>query len=563
MMESVLAMQTSTPGLEQRIRVQAAALKTLATRCDAMCLTAGVRLTDAVPGLHELAGRFLSLSKMLVDDESLQPVRSLEAVARDIVEIGTAMATERDAVTKMTKLNHVLARRIGDLVDSVRFLSAVVSNIKIEIAAINERDMRLEGFVDNLKQLAIKSSATVEAFKTTHGKMDELLRRTAAAQSIFVATHGAKLETASHEIRSSLEAVWTRRRAVSDIASDVGTITRQIADQIAQCVVALQMGDSTSQRLEHAGGTLEVAAELVSGRDIANVIEPDIGGDEPALRAGMGGQVCRLSSLLVRETTGEFVSNVRDVKTLIEQISSAGRELVGRSGDLVASPGDKSRGFLADLEGKLASAHGLIDECSRSRRLVDGTAEQMVAAFLDLRSLADSVASMAIDMTIIGTNAVVTSYRLGSKGIPLSVIAQSLRSQAVQITDAVKLVNPAVGHVLDAAQAFTAARKGQNAGSMESLTKLIADAIAAFRAGDGTVLQVHDCLEAEVAGIGNVLLQARAALGGIDKVDLDLQDGMAAIEDIIDECPLPSEASCGARGDAAVAVHDERGTSHS
>ena len=55
-------------------------------RCQ--CLTAGIKLGNAVPSLYELSDQFSSLSSMLINEDGAKPVRTLEQVAHDIMTIG-------------------------------------------------------------------------------------------------------------------------------------------------------------------------------------------------------------------------------------------------------------------------------------------------------------------------------------------------------------------------------------------------------------------------------------------------------------------------------------------
>ena len=540
-METDLAIAVEPESLNAQLASFETTLKALASRCDAMCLTAGIKLGNAVPSLYDLSNRFSSLSSMLINEDGSKPVRTLERVARDIMTIGTALSIERDSVESLIAINRILSQRIIGLAEHVRFLSAVVSNVKIEIATI-EGEHRLEGFADNLKQLASKSEATVSSFQQTHRILIRQLQRTAHAQSNFVSSHGAKFKIASEEITASLGVVSSRRAATSGIAAEIGAITQQIGAKIAQCVVALQIGDSTRQRLEHAGEGLTLVADFIA--------DPDSGGVEHAAGVDdkadwldrIAARVCSLEAAQTTRAGEEFSAEIETIANLIAQITDASTTLNEKSWALIAAPKDGSRSFLADLEAKLASAGDLIDECGKSRKLVDDTAEKVIASVTDLHRLAENVAAMATDMMIIGTNAVVTSYRLGTKGIPLSVIAQHLRSHAVHVTDAVKLVSPALDKVRDAAKQFALAREGQDASSMSGLTDRISEALAAFQAGDSAVAEVHQRLDAEVSTVSGVLRQAADALDDADAIEIELKAVTQTIEAVLaDAAPLDAE----------------------
>lgn len=513
-----------------------------AAQCDTMCLTAGVQLGEAVPGLYDLSSRFASLADMLIREGGSKPAESLDSVAQDLAIVGSALTTERESVAELIKLNNALARRIADLEDHVRFLSSMVSNVKIEVATIDENEHRLEGFADNLKQLATKSEATVADFQSTHQTLVRQLHRTAAAQSAFVSSHGQKFTAAADEITASLGAVNARRKTVGVIAEDIGDITRQIGAQIAECVMALQVGDSVRQRLEHAAEAISIATDLSGNTGLSGFSDDFVVArfDREAAAA----RIFTMAGVQIDEAAKEFTKDVFTVVSLLTRIADATTSLNRRGYDLTSSPSDGSRSFLEDLETKLAAATLLIEQCGRSRQLVDDTAAQVIASVGDLKSLANKVAAMATDMMIVGTNAVVTSYRLGSKGIPLSVIAQHLRSHAIHVTDAARLVGPALETVLTSARQFTLSREGRDASSMGSMGLRITEALAAFRMGDSAVEEVREALDGEVSRVAAVLDHAGNALDGACDVNLELGLITAALGDrreVGHGHPLPEE----------------------
>ena len=73
---------------------------------------------------------------------------------------------------------------------------------------------------------------------------------------------------------------------------------------------------------------------------------------------------------------------------------------------------------------------------------------------------------MALDMTIVGTNAVVTSHRFGNRGAALSVIAQHLRAHALHVADELARIRPILADVLRSGASFASSRQGQDASSM-------------------------------------------------------------------------------------------------
>jgi hypothetical protein len=113
-------------------------------------------------------------------------------------------------------------------------------------------------------------------------------------------------------------------------------------------------------------------------------------------------------------------------------------------------------------------------------------------------------------MTIIGTNAIVKSFRLGQRGAGLSIIAQHLRSHALKVAEGITLLTPAMAKARSAATDFTTALAGQDAARMEALADRAAEVATAFARVGIQTTQAMQQLESETAGVATILRRAAA-----------------------------------------------------
>jgi len=518
-------------------------IKRLAQQCDKLCFAAGAHLSEAVPGLSNLSSHFEALSTMLEGEDVSAATANLEQVARDVEAIGHGLTAEHESLGALIVLNHLLSRHIANLDDDVRFLAAVVSYVKIELAAIDHEGERLEGFSQSLEELAFRTQSTLDKFQATHTTLLYQLQQTAGAQSSFVTSHQAKLVDVAQEIETSLSILSTRRKTISGVAAEIGTTAQNIGMRIAQSVVALQIGDSARQRIEHAGEALTVAADFFRGGEGSALFSAFDGEPSSDDRRMALVRVCDLQSLQLAGTASEFSPEMATIKSLLAQIVDSVGGLSKRSDDLFGSQDPSSNSFLGDLEQKLETARQLIDQCEQSRTTVDKTAAEVVLTIVELERLAVNVAAMAIDMTIIGTNAIVAAHRLGTRGAALSVIAQHLRGHAIGVADGVKLLKPALADVLTSANHFVEARKGQDAESMAVLAASMNAALGSFKTCAAALSDLRQRLGHESAVAEGLLRQAMTGLGEVDNVDEELGDAAAAVGRISAEIDDGQEAS--------------------
>ena len=492
---------------------QAASIAALAVRSDAMCLKAALKLGAAVPDLLTLSQRFEALSSLLIEGESLAATGRLETVASEIVLIGSGLAIERETLLNLISLNHVLSIRIEEIARNIRFLVSVVANVKIEIACIGTTDLRLAGFVDNLKQLTDQSQDILETFQSTQNRLIKQLRDALKALSLFESTHQARLLAAAAEIQTILEALSGRRKVVARLAEEIGGMTRRIGTQIGHSIVALQVGDSTRQRLEHVDEALVLAASLDEG-----AVPEAVGPADDDRRCTLITQIMTIQSQQLESVVAEFPVEIRTIEALLQGIIEACQALLGTSDDLCASSAGDARSYIVELDRKLAFTHDLINQSGQSRKVVDEAAEHVVASVAELEALAKHVATMAIDMTIIGTNAMVTSYRFGSRGAALSVIAQHLRSHALLVADEVTRIQPILVDVLQSGDRFASGRRRQNASSMGQMAACMTESLGVFRNADASVSEIRDKLRLDVTSVAEMLEETLGAFGDIGDV---------------------------------------------
>ena len=60
-----------------------------------------------------------------------------------------------------------------------------------------------------------------------------------------------RLLSIAGEIAASVPAIHVRRREIAEALSEIGCPSQRVGTQIDQCVMALQVGDRTYQRIEH------------------------------------------------------------------------------------------------------------------------------------------------------------------------------------------------------------------------------------------------------------------------------------------------------------------------
>jgi hypothetical protein len=525
------------------IRDCAEAIEGYASQCDSLCLVAGKHLCDAVPTLATLSTQFTTLSESLRTGAMFAASGDLSLLAEEVRAIGSGLSHEGACLDALIQRNALLARQISDVMDDVRFLVAMVSNAKVELASVADEGEGLDSFGKTLEDIATRSDRTLRDYQVKHAAVLAQLRRTAELHGAFQRGHKSKLFDVAIEIDASVQTFDFRYKAIMAAAAGIGAKSQTITSRIAETVMALQVGDRTRQRIEHAREGLAMAQAS---------LEPGASEETEDTRDwGKAARLCHLQPIQIEDAAAEFRAEMGTTRSLLAQVASDVDGLL-RPDESLATGGALAFSFLGDLEPKLRMAEDLIKACQASRLSVDGIADVVMTRFEELDRLAATVAAMVIEMTIVGTNAIVKFYRLGQRGAALSIIAQHLRSHALKIADGIKVLTPTMAEVRADATTFVKALEGQDSERIAALARRMTDVVAAFREAGVMTGEAMATLERDASSVHGLLTQAVTGLDVIVDYDVGFIDIAGKVERIGGECdglgPAIAEAEDAALG---------------
>jgi len=400
----------------------------------------------------------------------------------------------------------------------------------------------MRGFVEGLHQLAERAQQAVGQYRLTHGRLYELLHVSGEAQKRFQESHQNRLLSIAGEIAASVAALGDRRRETVASLAEIGARSQRVGAQIGQCVVALQVGDSTCQRIEHVRRALHLAAEgLESGVEDCAWAASGAPLDCEARKAVVVA-ICRLQSRQLDAALDEFTGDMDKIAAALRGLLADSEELATRDRALFGSGGADGDSFLETLERRLQSARAIMKECRQARATIDSAAATVSATMADLDQRTANLSEIIIDVTMIGTNALLKSSRLGDRGKGLSVIAQELRSYAAKIVEGVEALPAALREVAAFVERFTEHGRARGADHLSALDGRMLGAIEPFKANGRAMTGALTRLEQETATV-------RALLGdAVRRLAADRNDIGTALRDANGEIDSLAAAIGGAEG---------------
>ena len=232
------------------------------------------------------------------------------------------------------------------------------------------------------------------------GRVDHVLAAANAEAGAFTRRHGRSIEAIPTRLAGNLRGLEAQRRLVADTAAEAHRRSDDVRRQVAEQIVALQLGDVIRQRIEH----VSTAAQYHG----ASSSQP---------RALLASQLIDAADELARE--GERIeTGLRGLAQMASAVGQLGARALGGTGDA---------SLIAALEADIGQTATLLGEL----RANDPANDQRITALLDaageLAAQLTRVQSVQEDIRLMGLNATLKCGRLGAIGRPLAVVAQELR----------------------------------------------------------------------------------------------------------------------------------------
>src|SRR5690606_8776774 len=113
--------------------------------------------------------------------------------------------------------------------------------------------------------------STIHEFSLVYRQLVSEVDKAAGQRERFDAAHAHTLSELAHSLEETLEALDRQRESAVESSAETGRVSRQIVGRIGSAVMALQVGDSTRQRLEHVETGLDCLADIVRRKPVDGV----------------------------------------------------------------------------------------------------------------------------------------------------------------------------------------------------------------------------------------------------------------------------------------------------
>lgn len=416
--------------------------------------------------LEDLTSRFAAVLEELTGEKPGQALKALLGMVDLVTDLGQSQTQEDARFEQMHSLTKSIGDRIAQMKVSLKDVEALAVNSKIAAAAIRAPGTDFTNFAEEIGRTLRLTRSTLDQF----GAELHLVRERVALAQAGLQTFGQRQQAAAGSITERLSATVTsialQHRHAARAGLEVRMGSARVRQQIGDAILALQIGDITRQRLEHADAVLGVVAETVTAAD---------------QRSGFATLAHRLQSAQLLDTARNFGREVRQVTQSLNSLAAEALALCG-FGDTAYGTEDRSGGgFIAQLEGQIGEALDLFENFEIAQAEVASATATVTDATASLCRRLRTVQTLEADIRIMGLNTTFKCARIGQEGVTLGIIAQELRGYANEFAKEAGTLMQEVERVAGISALLTSGMAGHHAAVTAEGTGAMQNSLATLR----------------------------------------------------------------------------------
>jgi methyl-accepting chemotaxis protein len=546
---------SSSPVLEDVFR----RLETASQAIEDIFVAIGGRLETAVDILDRLGQTFDSLQLDLASENLLGATRSMGQVATRIATLATGTDGVPEALQEIMNLTVTVEQRLYEMHKAVKSVDVLAVNAKIAAAHISSAGKEFVSFADEINAALKVAAANLGEFSTELSQVISTIRTASKGQAALRQRQTDAAATVPQALSQSVATIGEHRDQAGKSATIIREKTTHVARQVGIAVMALQIGDTTRQRIEHVEYAIDVLQVMQGGRARSQHQQRQQPFHLPshideAGRAAIIGTIGKLQADQLTDTADELDSQLQRILAVLTTLTRDAREIAGLGQRAYGASGLEGGTFLDDLRDKVGQANDLLDGLTAAQHDADNVVQSVLTAATSLSGHMKSIQSLESDIRLMGLNTTLKSSRLGTEGRSLTVIAQELRGCS-NITAAEA---ETIMHLLEDVTATATRLTARETAKQSDETNAIADimrnsveqmngvassltaALATLSRDSETVVALLDETLLQVTAhqaIGGTLRQSAAALAeiaalpvvGSSDVDEILEDMQAAL----------------------------------
>jgi len=393
-----------------------ATVRSASALTEATFLRAGQTLEASSGILADLTSRFAAVLEELEGEKPGVALQALLGMAARVTSLGQNQAQENARFEQIRSLTESIGGRIGQMKVSLKDVDALAVNSKIAAASIRTPGADFTSFANEIGRTLRLTRTTLDQFGAELRIVSQHVAVAQTGQRTFDRRQQEAAGSITERLSATVKSIALQHEHAARASLEVRLGSARVHQRVCDAILALQIGDITRQRLEHADAVLG----LVAGNPML---------DADAQRTFVS-LAHRLQSAQLVDAARNFDRDVRQVIDSLNSLAAEARAL-RTIGEAAYGAVDRNGGsYIAQLEGQIGEALALFENFETARAEVAGVTTTVSDATAGLCGHLRTVQSLEADIRIMGLNTTFKCARIGREGLALSIIAQELRGYA-------------------------------------------------------------------------------------------------------------------------------------
>lgn len=365
------------------------------------------------------------LSAALDGEVTSATIRDLLVTADELRALPGRHSHRSGQLLNLSKTNSALRRPVQEMQRQLKQLRVFAFNIKITSSGIGIDGGDFVAFADSMQDQIDLGAGELANFVAHLDDIDCQMGAALAAEGSIGHQSNTLVPALPERLTQDARSIEMHHRSVARIAVSTAEVAQGIQNKIAAAVAALQIGDTTRQRLEHvqtALGLAKARAEsLPAGSDAPNRL-----------------MQCVLHMLAdqMSDIADEFSREVSRLSENLSGLAADSSEILDLR-EAALSTGE-AQGQLNNLADSISQALTLLKNLQSATDMSDTVFRSTRSAVKNLNRRIVAIRSVREDIHMMSINTHLRCNRLGEVGMPLSVIALELTSHARQLEASAK-----------------------------------------------------------------------------------------------------------------------------
>jgi hypothetical protein len=472
----------------------------------------GQRLETAIGTIDALTATFRTLMEELGSAELLRATADLSQVSNRITTLANAPRDGEAVLGRITGLTEAVTGRVGRMCKAVQAVDVLAVNAKIAAAHIGNDGEGFSTFAEEITRAMKVAEENLDGFAAELGGMTERLREATRSQGELSRRRDQAIRSIPGQLARSVSAIGGRRQQAETTANEIQKKTVQVGQRVGSAVMAMQIGDTTRQRIEHIEFALSLIARLY-GRPARAALDLDFGAVAPGERQGLLTAIAALSIAQLSDTAAELDGQVGEIAASLAKLAGDAREIAGLGQQTYASGGYRPGSFLSDLEADVSHARTLLEDLRAAQTVGDSVMAGVLETTKALVRNISAIQSLEADIRLMGLNTTLRSSRLGHEGRALTVIAQELRTCSNMTATEAEAVLSDLDAMVEAAGVSSGEEPEHRLAEVTELSTIMVASVELLSKVAEALARALQTLDAESAVVAAALQQTAAELG--------------------------------------------------